>query len=182
MLFTWSTENLCIVSSSWQITGAFSLLLSLVIIVALSAGYEGVRAYTRHVERSYESSIMSKVYPHGAQQQHQHHQSPSTAGADGVSAFSSPDIDEEAPLRGAASPQSVFTTQQPYILAKHRRQARLVLGALYAVQVFYSFFIMLLFMTYNGWIMLAVAVGAFAGYVMFGHQDHTSAVKAVSCH
>ncbi|EQL38639.1 low-affinity Cu transporter [Blastomyces dermatitidis ER-3] len=59
-----------------------------------------------------------------------------------------------------------------------RRRGKLVLGALYAVQVFYSFMIMLLFMTYNGWIMLAVAVGAFLGYITFGGE----ATKPASCH
>lgn len=34
-------------------------------------------------------------------------------------------------------------------------------------------------MTYNGWIMLAVAVGAFVGYVAFGHSGAT---RSVSCH
>jgi solute carrier family 31 (copper transporter), member 1 len=37
----------------------------------------------------------------------------------------------------------------------------------------------LLFMTYNGWIMLAVAVGAFIGYLMFGGG---SASKSAACH
>lgn len=34
-------------------------------------------------------------------------------------------------------------------------------------------------MTYNGWVMLAVAVGAFAGYLAFGNS---SATKSVACH
>ena len=68
---------------------------------------------------------------------------------------------------------------------------------LYSIQVFYSFFIMyvssadqgrvqefaerirLLFMTYNLWIMLAVAAGAFIGYMIFGGS---SATKTVACH
>ena len=37
----------------------------------------------------------------------------------------------------------------------------------------------LLFMTYNGWIMLAVAVGAFLGYLMF---SGSSATKSAACH
>ena len=37
----------------------------------------------------------------------------------------------------------------------------------------------LLFMTYNGWVMLAVAVGAFLGYMAFGNS---SPVKSVACH
>jgi hypothetical protein len=37
----------------------------------------------------------------------------------------------------------------------------------------------LLFMTYNGWVMLAVAVGAFVGYLMFSQSSST---KSVACH
>lgn len=37
----------------------------------------------------------------------------------------------------------------------------------------------LLFMTYNGWIMLSVAVGAFVGYLAFGNSSPT---KSVACH
>ena len=37
----------------------------------------------------------------------------------------------------------------------------------------------LLFMTYNGWVMFAVAVGAFVGYLAFGNS---SATKSVACH
>lgn len=35
-------------------------------------------------------------------------------------------------------------------------------------------------MTYNGWVMLAVAVGAFVGYIFFGSQN--AATKSVACH
>ena len=34
----------------------------------------------------------------------------------------------------------------------------------------------LLFMTYNGWVMLAVAVGAFVGYLMFSQSSSTKSV------
>lgn len=38
----------------------------------------------------------------------------------------------------------------------------------------------LVFMTYNGWVMIAVAVGAFVGYLLFG--NNTSATKDGVCH
>ena len=63
--------------------------------------------------------------------------------------------------------------------AQAQQKTKVVKAALYALQVFYSFFIMLLFMTYNGWIMLAVAVGAFVGYLAFGGS---SAAKVAACH
>jgi hypothetical protein len=38
----------------------------------------------------------------------------------------------------------------------------------------------LLFMTYNGWVMIAVAVGAFIGYLAFGAG--MTSTKSVACH
>jgi len=64
--------------------------------------------------------------------------------------------------------------------AAAERKGAVIKALLYAVQVFYSFFIMLLFMTYNGWVMLAVAVGAFVGYLAFGRG--LTATKSVACH
>lgn len=53
MLFNWSSENLCIIFRSWHITGPFSFLLSLIAIVILTAGYEGLRATTRKYEAAH---------------------------------------------------------------------------------------------------------------------------------
>lgn len=38
----------------------------------------------------------------------------------------------------------------------------------------------LVFMTYNGWVMVAVTLGAFLGYLVFGGQ--TGATKETQCH
>lgn len=50
MLFTWSTKNLCIVFKGWRVTGTWSLIFSLLAIVALGAGYEAVRELARRYE------------------------------------------------------------------------------------------------------------------------------------
>ena len=50
MLFTWSTQNLCIVFPSWRVTGPLSLLVSLLAVVALTAGYEAIREVSRRYE------------------------------------------------------------------------------------------------------------------------------------
>ncbi|KAF8866564.1 Ctr copper transporter [Acephala macrosclerotiorum] len=60
------------------------------------------------------------------------------------------------------------------------KRAHVIKALLYAVQNFYAFMLMLLFMTYNGWVMLSVAVGAFVGYLLFG--NNTSATKDGACH
>jgi copper transporter 1 len=61
MLFNWSSENLCIIFRSWRITGPFSFLLSLVAIVVLTAGYEGVRSVTRKYEATHAQRLATFV-------------------------------------------------------------------------------------------------------------------------
>ncbi|OTA92032.1 hypothetical protein M434DRAFT_22079 [Hypoxylon sp. CO27-5] len=60
------------------------------------------------------------------------------------------------------------------------RRAHIVKAVLYGVQNFYAFMIMLVFMTYNGFVMISVALGAGLGYYFFG--SHTKAVKETACH
>lgn len=64
------------------------------------------------------------------------------------------------------------------------QQVRLVKSVLYGLQNFYAFMIMLLFMTYNGWVMISVAVGAGVGYWFFGSsgQGGTKGYKETACH
>lgn len=50
MLFTWSTQDLCIVFRGWHVYNTFSLIWTLLAIVALTAGYEGVRELSRRYE------------------------------------------------------------------------------------------------------------------------------------
>lgn len=57
MLFTWSTKNLCIIFPQWRVAGPFSLFVSLVVIVLLTAGYEGVRKATKRYEAGYKQRL-----------------------------------------------------------------------------------------------------------------------------
>jgi len=50
MLFTWSTHNLCILTSTWRITSPLSLFLSLLAIVIMTSGYEAVKEFARRWE------------------------------------------------------------------------------------------------------------------------------------
>lgn len=47
MLFTWNTENLCLVFKWWHIHTTFGLVLSLLAVVALGMGYEYLRLISR---------------------------------------------------------------------------------------------------------------------------------------
>ncbi|SMR51253.1 unnamed protein product [Zymoseptoria tritici ST99CH_1A5] len=146
MLFTWDTENLCIVFSGWRVTGTLSLIVSLLAIIVMTAGYEAVR----EASRRYEAKVAARVGQKGS---------------------------------GAPPNREDTDTERRSLLRSGNPakadEGRITKAAFYAVQVFYSFFIMLLFMTYNGWIMLAVGVGAFVGYLMF---SGSAATKSAACH
>ncbi|KAL1603905.1 copper transpport protein [Paraconiothyrium brasiliense] len=50
MLFTWDTTDLCIVFKGWHISGTGTLILSLLAIVLMTAGYEAVREASRRYD------------------------------------------------------------------------------------------------------------------------------------
>ncbi|KAK7725075.1 copper transpport protein [Botryosphaeria dothidea] len=170
MLFTWDTTDLCIVFRSWHVGSTWSLIVSLFGVVVLCAGYELVREVSRRYEASVAarqggvkiggSGVPDPRYPSDSDDNPTHNH-----------------VDESSSLLGTtagSSGRAVVAWS-----AREEKRVKVIRAALYAVQVFYSFFIMLLFMTYNGWIMLAVAGGAFVGYLAFGQG---SATKTVACH
>jgi solute carrier family 31 (copper transporter), member 1 len=50
MLFTWDTQDLCIVFRSWHVSSTLSLIGALIGVVLLTAGYELVREISRRYE------------------------------------------------------------------------------------------------------------------------------------
>ncbi|KAJ5114930.1 hypothetical protein NUU61_000689, partial [Penicillium alfredii] len=165
MVFTWSAKDLCIIFRWWRITGPFSFLFSLAAIVLLTAGYEGVRQATRRYEAAHARRLNS--FTSSVATGDEEIADPTIAGAPTEPI---PDAhDDDSPLLVGRDNRAAVA-----------RQGKFAMAFLYAVQVFYSFFIMLLFMTYNGFVMFAVAFGAFLGYVVFA--DGTPATKTIACH
>ncbi|KAB8220532.1 Ctr copper transporter family-domain-containing protein [Aspergillus novoparasiticus] len=165
MLFTWSSKDLCIIFRQWRVDGPFSLLVSLVVIVLLTAGYEGIRQLTRR----YEAAHAQRMNAFNTSVLGGNENVGESAPAIAPSSHAPHSCDESSPLLVGRDNRRVV-----------EQRGKLIMATLYAVQVFYSFFIMLLFMTYNGLVMIAVAVGAFVGYLVFG--DNMSAAKTVACH
>lgn len=67
--------------------------------------------------------------------------------------------------------------------ASHSRRNAILEAAEYALQVGYSFMLMLVFMTYNGWYMLSVVIGAGLGYYFWGNRIPPNALlRPLSCH
>lgn len=57
MLLNWDTKNVCIVSSQWHIRSTFGLILSLVGVIVIAAGYEALRAASRKYELAVEKRV-----------------------------------------------------------------------------------------------------------------------------
>lgn len=65
----------------------------------------------------------------------------------------------------------------------HRRN-KLYSSCWYGLQVGYSFMLMLVFMTYNGWLMIAVVLGATWGHYSWGSRVKPLAedIPSMACH
>jgi copper transporter 1 len=153
MLFTWDTTNLCIVFKQWHVRTTPGLIFSLLAVVALGAGYEALR----EASRRYEIAVNKRLDT-----------IPSCC--DGPRG--NPD-DEPAT---ETTPFLWTGRNQPAV----NKRAHLIKAVLYGIQNFYAFMLMLVFMTYNGWVMIAVSLGAFLGYLLFGNS--TSSTKDNACH
>lgn len=117
MLFTWDYENVCVVFKWWHIYNAFDLVLSVIAIAVLAAGYEFLKyRYKQFVRKN--------------------------RGFKGL------------PI--SANTPNVYLNKVP-------QNFRLKHSLLYGFQVGYSFMLMLVFMSFNGWLMTAVVAGAVIG-------------------
>jgi copper transporter 1 len=55
-------------------------------------------------------------------------------------------------------------------------------SSLHAIHTFYSLLIMMLFMTYNGYLNISLIFGAFASFLLFQRKQGEAKTKATSCH
>ncbi|KAF8606366.1 Ctr copper transporter [Ceratobasidium sp. AG-I] len=164
MNMLWNTQiiDTCIVFKSWHISSNGAFLLSFIAIVLLGVGYEWLRrAQTILDVRIARSIVKGKA-------------SASLSGRDSPT--------EDAPLNPRLFKQSAVSNLSPSVRASR--------AALYGVSVFLSFFLMLVFMTYNAYLILAVVIGASIGHYVFGAQMDAEAVlnsagvggKGMACH
>lgn len=73
-----------------------------------------------------------------------------------------------------------FQLNQGPTTPNNQRNYRLANSVWYGVQVGYSFMLMLVFMTYNGWLMLAVVLGAIWGNYAWGSRARGG--QEMACH
>ncbi|KAG9125108.1 hypothetical protein FRC07_008946 [Ceratobasidium sp. 392] len=179
MNMLWNTQiiDTCIVFKSWHISSTGTFIVSFLAIVALGVAYEWLRRAQTVLDVRIARSISKGK----------------------ASALDGPDS-EEAPLNPRAYKKPAMFAELDFkdsgIEAIRMADATLSPGArisraaLYGASVFLSFFLMLVFMTYNAYLILAVVVGASLGHYVFGAQMDAEAVlnnagvggKGMACH
>ncbi|KAF8625895.1 hypothetical protein AX15_005144 [Amanita polypyramis BW_CC] len=174
----WNTQILdtCIVFQSWHIASITSFVISFVVIVLLGVLYEYLRFVQRridvHVAQVISADSRGKARarsPFGNRSR-----SVSPGGAD----------EDRELLTGRKIFRPSLSPGAPVPIVY-----RLLRATIYGATVFLSFFLMLVFMTYNAYLVLAVVLGAVIGHFTFGAKmnvdtvlaDHAS-VKGMACH
>ncbi|GJF00677.1 Ctr copper transporter [Phanerochaete sordida] len=171
MLWNTQIEDTCIVFRSWHISTTHAFIFSCLAIVALGVLYE----WLREAQKISDARIAATLSA----------QNKGKARGGMVSGRSSPEIEgEEAGLlTGIRATKEHNGIPVPTGM-------RLSRAALYGAQVFLSFFLMLVFMTYNAYLILATVVGAALGHYIFNALMDVDAVlagssgagKGMACH
>jgi copper transporter 1 len=161
MLWNTQTIDTCIVFPSWHIHSNAQFVLSFAAIVCLGVFYEYLRLFQRNVD----GCIRERV------NKGKRALSPSPS-----SGRSTPERAEEdlALLNGRRARQAANRTTLPV----HYRALRAVL---YGASMSLSAFLMLVFMTYNGYLIFAVVAGAAIGHYLFGGSVEPDS-KGMACH
>ncbi|KAI0266656.1 copper transporter [Gloeopeniophorella convolvens] len=170
MLWNTQIEDTCIVFKQWHISSRFVFALSFLAIILISLGYEYLRAYQRAVDRRIALALSRGKG-----------RDKSSVSGRSTPELSGPDVEEAGLLSGrvrkayAGTPVPIF----------HRTFR----AGLYGAQVFVSFFLMLVFMTYNAYLILAVVLGAAIGHFVYGAEMDVEGIlaggdagKGVACH
>ncbi|OCH93770.1 Ctr-domain-containing protein [Obba rivulosa] len=170
MLWNYDVQDTCIVFREWHITSTGAFVLSCLAVVALGVLYEWLRGAQRALDRR----IAAQLSAQGKGK---------ARGGTPVSRSSLDGDSEEAGLlTGLPALKSRTGTPLPI-------SARISRAALYGITVFLSFFLMLVFMTYNAYLIVAVVIGAALGHFLFGtHLDVDGVLagavdgKGMACH
>ncbi|KAF8634742.1 hypothetical protein AX17_004112 [Amanita inopinata Kibby_2008] len=184
MNMLWNTDiiNTCIVFRSWHISSTPSFIFSFIIIVLIGVFYEYLRLLQRRVDIYIAQAISRKAKGRGRGGLRSPASPPSRGSG---SPGSSPGlVDEERDLLTGRKVGRICIAGTPVPLVY-----RIIRATLYGLTVFLSFFIMLIFMTYNAYLILAVVLGAVIGHFEFGGKMNVDAVlndcsngKGMACH
>lgn len=153
MLWNWYTVDSCFLSTSWHITSkgmfAGSCIGVILLVICLEFLRRAGKEYDRYILAQYTRSLAQGSVSSG---------SSSSADAGKVPAASA--SASTAPAY-APNPSQTF---RPNVLQQATR------ALLHMLQFAVAYFVMLLAMYYNGYIIICIFIGAYLGYFIFGWE------------
>jgi len=145
MLWNWYTIDSCFIARSWRIKsqGAFagSCIGVILLVIVLEALRRAGKEYDRYIVGQHVKTLSPAV-------------SSSASSANGAKAASA----DTTPL--VAAPRF-----RPSVLQQAVR------ALLHMLQFAVAYFVMLLAMYYNGYIIICIFIGAYIGYFIFGYES-----------
>ncbi|KAJ4991387.1 ctr copper transporter [Stagonosporopsis vannaccii] len=146
MLWNWNTVDSCFISSSWQIKSkgmfAGSCIGVILLVIALEALRRAGKEYDRYIVNQYLAT----------------HASTATVASSASSGNS------KTPVT-TAGPAPTVQNFRPNILQQAIR------ALLHMLQFAVAYFVMLLAMYYNGYIIICIFIGAYLGYFICGWES-----------
>lgn len=176
MLWNTQIEDTCIVFRSWHIQTNTAFVLSCFAILFLGVFYEWLREAQKNLDRKIAARLSAQGKGKGVRL--------GGAGSSGeVSGYSGEESEESGLLTGLRVSKERNGTPIPVV-------SRFTRASLYGFTVFLSFFLMLVFMTYNAYLILAVVLGAALGHYLFNAEMDIDSVlaggagagKTMACH
>ncbi|KAJ3737361.1 Ctr copper transporter [Lentinula guzmanii] len=169
MNMLWNTQiiDTCIVFRTWHISTNTAFSFSCLAIIGLGVLYE----YLRVLQKSIDTRIALSLV-----KDQRRNRSRSSSGR------STPEVplEDEGLLSGRVFKANVTGVPVPL-------PSRIIRSVLYGISVFLSFFLMLVFMTYNAYLILSVVLGAAIGHFIFGGSINPESIlasdgKGMACH
>ena len=150
MLWNWYTVDACFLSTSWHVTSPGMFAGTCIGVIGLVMVLE----FLRRMAKEYDSLLLREF----------HAAVPfSTARTARADASPSPDGSSTKLLVGATEER-----RQKQFRASVAQQA--IRAALHMLQFAVAYFVMLLAMYYNGYIIVSIFIGSFIGYFIFGWE------------
>lgn len=175
--------NETILFEQWKIDSLAGLLWSMLVIFVMAALYEGLKYYREHLFwRTYNAlqyrpvTVTEKSPRNGNVSNNNGHGLASGGGNDGSIGGGGEGTDDGS--RVVHMVGEVIHKQPPTMLSV----MHLFQTFLHILQVTLSFLLMLIFMTYNTWLCLAVVLGAALGYFLFGWKKSVIVDVTEHCH
>ncbi|KAI8975555.1 Ctr copper transporter family-domain-containing protein [Mycotypha africana] len=157
MLFNWQVEDTCVVFRWWHISGPWTMFWSCLIIFLIGAAYEWMRAYSVSLDNKWKEEAAYLAQKNCCQN----------------------NGEEDDEVTAGREQRSLVHAYEEHKRLSNKKE--IIRSTIYASLVGVSFWLMLVFMTYNGYLMLATVLGAGFGHFVFGNGK-LSASRSIQCH